>query len=85
MSCLQADSLTMPKATRLIARQTEVFSARKQKGGEKYELAVACVCLMQDSVKAANKINKQQFYHALVDFTSVRLMPDSDNVLVQCV
>jgi len=90
---LQADSLTLPKATRFIARQIEVFSARKQEGGEKYKLAVAAVntgnfagvCLMQASAKTAKEINKQQFYQALVDFISVRLMPDSDSVLVQCV
>ena len=33
---LQADSLTLRKATRLIARHIEVFSVRKQEGGEKY-------------------------------------------------
>ena len=58
---LQADSLTLtlPKATRFIARQIEVFSARKQEGGEKYKLAVAAVstknfvgvCLTLSAVK----------------------------------
>jgi len=33
----------LPRATRLIARQLEVFSARKQDGGDKYKLAVAAV------------------------------------------
>ena len=40
---LQADSLTLSKATRLIARQLEVFPARKQESGEKYKLAVSAV------------------------------------------
>ena len=56
---LHADSLTLPGATRLIARQFEVISARKQDGG--------CL-LMQASAKTANEINKQQLYQALVDF-----------------
>ena len=90
---LQADSLTLPKATRMITRQMEVFSARKQEGGEKYKLAVAAVntenfagvYLMQASAKTAKEIKKEQFYQALVHFISVRLMPDCDSVLVQCV
>ena len=73
--------------------QLEVFSAREQDCAEKYKLAVAAVnagnfvgvCLMQVSAKTAKEINKQQFYQALVNVMSVRLMPDSDNVLVQCV
>jgi len=39
--CLQADSVTLPKAMRLIGRQIEVFSSRKQDGGEKYKVTVS--------------------------------------------
>jgi len=50
-----------------------------------YKLAVAAVntgnfvgvSLKQASAKTAKEINKQQFYQALADCISVRLMPDS--------
>jgi len=43
------------------------------------------VFLKHASAKTAKEINKQQFYQAWADCISVRLMPDSDRVLVQCV
>lgn len=90
---LQADSITLPKATRLISRQIEVFLSRKQEGGDKYKVATEAVntgmflgvCLKQASTKTAKEINRQQFYQALSDCISVRLMADSHSALVQCV
>jgi len=89
---LQAESVSIQKAHRLIARQVEVFTARKADGGDRYEIASDAVNegsfrgvpIVVSNSKADRLINKSQFYQALVDSLSRRLMPDSEREIVDC-
>jgi len=73
---LQADSMNLSKAHRLIVRQTEIFTARKADAGEGQMSKVAADCVTSGTyqnvciVPLAGKhvvINRQQFYQALCD------------------
>ena len=89
---LQAESISIQKAHRLIARQLEVFTARKSDGGDRYEMASKAVAegsfkgvpVVVSNSKADRLINKSQFYQALVDSLSRRLMPESEREIVDC-
>jgi len=71
---LQANSVTLPKAHRLISRQIEIFRARKADDGEgeKCKIAADCIKLGKHQnvpLQAVSGkdvvINRQQFYQAL--------------------
>ena len=90
---LQAESIHLHKAHRLITRQVEGFVSRKSEGGERYLLAYKAVTdgsfngvlIVQSSAKANKEIDKSQFYQALVDSISARLMPESERPTIECV
>jgi hypothetical protein len=90
---LQADSISVYKGHRLITRQIEIFSSRKCNGGERYDLAKQAVAdgtfnevpISQSKRICDKEINPQQFYQALVDSMSSRLMPESERHIIQCV
>lgn len=77
---------------RLIARHIEVFAARKSDGSERYEIASKAVAegsfkgvpIVVSNSKTNSLINKSQFYQALVDSLSRRLMPDCEREIVDC-
>ena len=89
---LQAEFISINKAHRLIARQLEVFAARKANGGERYEIASNVIAdgsfrgvpLTTNSSKSDKEINKGQFYQALADSLSQRLMPESERGVIDC-
>jgi len=66
---LQAESVSIQKAHRLIARELEVFTARKSDGGDKYEIASTAVedgnfrgvPIVASNSKTDRLINKSQF------------------------
>ena len=90
---LQAESMNLHKAHRLITRQIEVFSSRKLDGGEKYKIALDAVRegsfggipMSSSSKTCAKQINRSQFYQALVDSLSCRLLPECDSSLANSV
>jgi hypothetical protein len=81
---LQTGDITFMIADRLIARQIEVFRSRKDKPGVFYTEATHAItagtfCGIQ--LAASNKeieINCKQFYQALVDSMTARLMSETD-------
>ena len=82
---LHADSLNLNKANRFIARQVEIFASRKTDGGEHYAAASEAVAageycgviIVLSTAKSDKEINRAQFYQALVDSVSARLMLES--------
>jgi len=72
---LQAESVSIQTAHRLIARQLEVFTARKSDGGDKYEIASKAVeegnftgvPIVASNSKTDRLINKSQFGFKLRD------------------
>jgi len=77
---------------RLITRQTELyFVSRKDGGGEWYVLACQAVNegnflgVKMDNSKSNKEINRSQFYQALADSISIRLMTESDRPITDCV
>jgi len=89
---LQAASITIHKAHRLINRQAEVFTSRKETGGPFYKIATVAsetllfqnINLTHGSTKEA-EIRCEQFYQCLVDAMQRRMLPDSEKVLVDAV
>jgi hypothetical protein len=82
---LQKADITLPMAQRLMTRQLEVFSARKTDGGDNYKFACCAVekqlffgVPVADSAGKTLLINRAQFYQALCDSISARLLPDSE-------
>ena len=89
---LQKASITLPVANKLIARQVEVFMARKESDSEYHNETCKAVALGNfEGVAvgtAAGKeplINKCQFYQALADSTAIRLLPESEKALCKAV
>lgn len=89
---LHADSMNLHKAHRLITRQVEVFVSRKSEGGERYLLACKAVVagsfngvpIVESAKKSDKEIDKNQFYQALVDSVSARLIPESERPITEC-
>ena len=90
---LQAESISLHKAHRLITRQVEVFVSRKTEGGERYLTACQAVAsgvfndvpIAHSSAKTDKEINRAQFYQSLADSISARLMPAAEKPIVECV
>jgi len=91
---LQAESLNLPKAHRLTVRQVEVFCSRKSDVGVHYQMASEAVTdgyfkgvdiQNQNTSRTDKLINRCQFYQALVDSLNCRLMPASEQTLIECV
>jgi len=63
----------------------EIFASRKTDGGEHYAAANEAVAageycgvtIVLSTAKSDKEINRAQFYQALVDSVSARLMPES--------
>jgi len=63
----------------------EIFASRKTDGGEHYAAASEAVAageycgvtIVLSTAKSDKEINRAQFYQALVDSVSARLMPES--------
>lgn len=81
---LQRDDITLTRADRLIARQIEVFSNRKEKPGVYYSEAIRAVAagtFCDVTLNASSKkreINSKQFYQGLVDSMTARLISATD-------
>ena len=81
---LQKGDITFVKADRLIARQIEVFSSRKDRPGMYYTEATDAIkagqfCGIQLTTNNKEiEINCKQFYQALVDSMTARLMSETD-------
>ena len=84
---LQKADVTLPAAIKLIARQVQVFTARKDCDSEYY--AEACQAVVAGTFKgvvvASNAgteklISKPQFYQALADFMATGLLPESEKL-----
>ncbi len=89
---LQADSMSMPKAHKLIQRQVNVFQARKMNDGDKLSIASKAIAegkfngvILQccGSQRRDQPINKNQFYQALIDSLEARLIPDTENSFLE--
>lgn len=82
---LQKADVTLSAANKLIPRQVQIFSARKECDSEFYSEACQAVrtgafrgIQLAASVGKERAICKSQFYQALADSMSARLMPDSE-------
>ena len=88
---LQKSDITLPVANKLITRQVQVFSARRECDSEYYSeacLAVEAGMFRGVKVGSAGKekeINKCQFYQALADCMSARLLPESEKQLCKAI
>ena len=84
---LQQSSISLPKAHRLLCRQIEVFRGRKERGGDCYADAMEAVSencfrgIQLKPGKSTELLNPAQFYQALVDALSSRLLSKSDKPL----
>jgi hypothetical protein len=88
---LQAESMSLPRAYKLIKRQIQVFQARKLNDGD--YLKAACkaadelkfkgVTLISEPQRGEKLICKEQFYQALIDSLEARMIPDSEKPLVE--
>jgi len=89
---LQKADITLPVANKLIARQIEVFMSRKDSDSEFYSEACHAVASgnfkgvpVQPSSGKEKLINKGQFYQALADSLTTRLLPETDKALCKAV
>jgi hypothetical protein len=88
---LQAADINVYKAVRLITRQIEVFVCRKTKGGAAFttaEQAVSSGSFEQVDLHTRGGpplIKSAQFYQALADSMAARLLPQSEQHIVQAV
>lgn len=89
---LQKADITLPAANKLIARQVQVFSARKECDSEYYSEACQAVAAgtfrgitVASSVGKERLISKPQFYQALADSMAARLIPKADAELCKAV
>ena len=89
---LQKADISLPVANKLIAREVEIFTARKDSDSQYY--AEACQGVASGTFKgvtvlgAAGKeklIAKGQFYQALSDAIAARLLPESEATLCKAV
>jgi hypothetical protein len=88
---LQADTMSMPKAHKLIVRQIQVFQARKLNDGDYMKAACKAVdelkfrgiTIITESQRGDKSICKEQFYQALIDSLQSRMLPDSEKSLVE--
>lgn len=88
---LQGESMSLPRAYKLIKRQIQVFQARKLNDGD--YLKAACkavdelkfkdVTLISERQRGEKLICKEQFYQALIDSLEARMIPDSEKPLVE--
>ena len=90
---LQAESMSLPKAHKLIMRQIQVFQARKLNDGENLAVANKAatdlnfkgVVLCFELRRGEALIDKEQFYQALVDSLQARMVPDCDKSLLESI
>ena len=90
---LQIAAINMHKAKSLNTRQLEVFSARKNEGGEHYQHACKAVSggtfqavqIVERNSVTDKIINKIQFYQSLVDSLTARMLSESDRTVSECV
>jgi hypothetical protein len=89
---LQVADITVHRAVRLIARQIEVFSSRKECGGSAYEVAEAAIATgvfegvkLKETTRGNARIHRGQFYQALVDSMKARLLPQTEDKMVNAV
>jgi hypothetical protein len=89
---LQKADITLPTAHRHISRQIEVFIGRKEHGAQFYNEACHSIeggkfkGVVINTVPAKEReINKNQFYQALADSISARLLPESQRALCAAV
>lgn len=92
---LQKSDVTLPVATKLVKKQVEVFTARKDCNSEYYSEAVAAVesgrfkgVKLAESSGRLPEIVKAQFYQALSDNMNKRLLSESDRELskaIECI
>jgi hypothetical protein len=82
---LQKSDITLPTANKLVSKQIEVFTARKECNSEYYSKAcraVECGVFRVITLSASSgwlpEIQKAQFYQALPDSMAVRLLPESE-------
>jgi hypothetical protein len=88
---LQSNTMSLPRAHRLIVRHIDVFKGRKATGG-KYAM-IAATSTEEGTYKeitlTPGKINDLikpgQFYQALVDSMSTRLLPPQERALCDAV
>ena len=88
---LQGESMSLPRAYKLINRQIQVFQARKLNDGD--YLKAACkavdelkfkgVTLISEHQRGEKLICKEQFYQTLIDSLEARMIPDSEKPLVE--
>jgi hypothetical protein len=83
--CLQADSMDLPKAQRLISRHIEVFQARKSSNGKKYMQAEEAIknklfknVPLGIATQREKNIDRGQFYQALTDSLAARMLPQTE-------
>jgi hypothetical protein len=90
---LQSDSITLPKAHKLIVREIDVLRARKNDGvlvtkyteaQQAVECGEMCGVALGDSYNVP-QINKQQFYQALCDSLTARLFTQTEHSLVHAI
>lgn len=89
---LQKADINLATANKLITKQIEIFSARKETGSEhlsEANLAIAAgtfkeVTISSNSVRQP-LINRAQFYQCLVDSMTARMLPDADKELCQAI
>ena len=89
---LQKTDVTLPVAQRLLARQLEVFVARKSTEGEYYGFACKAVneqvffgVQVAESTGKEKEINKNQFYQSLCDSIRARLLPENERALSKAI
>jgi hypothetical protein len=82
---LQADSMDLPKAQRLISRHIEIFQARKSSNGNKYNQAEEAIKIslfknvtLGIASQREKSIDRGQFYQALTDSLAVRMLPQTE-------
>jgi len=88
---LQGESMSLPKAYKLISHQIQVFQAQKLNNGD--YLKAACIAadelkfrgvtLISEPQRGEKMICKEQFYQALTDSLQARMIPDSKKPFVE--
>jgi len=88
---LQCNNMSLPRAHRLILRQIDVFRGRKEAGGECATIAAKATeeglyhGISLTPGNANGLIKQGQFYQALVDSMSIRLLPSNERALCDAV
>ena len=85
---LQKSDINLPMASKLLRRQLDVFSARKSSKSKYHSEACSAVTAGRfNGIEVAESSGKQheipqaQFYQALIDSVTARLLPDTEQEL----